>query len=99
MVRTPSLDKLDETAIGNFADDNNGSSAPNNQAGIYSESANNVALRFGICFTTKQYHKTKLLQILSHANASHYLYKEIIELGHAAQHDNYDFNPHCGMHR
>jgi hypothetical protein len=44
-------------------DDNNGSGgAPNNQAGIYSESANDAALRFGIRFTTEQYHKTKLLK-------------------------------------
>jgi hypothetical protein len=50
-----SLDGLDEASIGHFAeDDNNPSGAPNNQAGIYSESANNTALKFGgICFTTE----------------------------------------------
>jgi hypothetical protein len=65
---------LDEASIGHFAeDDNNPSGAPNNQAGIYSESASNTALMFGgICFTTKQHHETKLLQILSDANALHY---------------------------
>ena len=55
-----SLDGLDEASIGNFAeDDNNPSGAPNNQAGIFSESANNTALKFGgICFTTEQHHET-----------------------------------------
>jgi hypothetical protein len=56
-----SLDGLDEASIGHFAeDDNNPSGAPNNQAGIYSESANNTALKFaGIClFTTEQHHET-----------------------------------------
>jgi hypothetical protein len=55
-----SLDRLDVASIGHFAeDDNNPSGAPNNQqAGIYSESANNTALKFGgICFTTKQHHE------------------------------------------
>jgi hypothetical protein len=54
------LDGLDEASIGHFAeDDNNPSGAPNNKAGIYSESANNTALKFGgICFTTKQHHET-----------------------------------------
>jgi hypothetical protein len=33
-------------------DDNNPSGAPNNQAGINSESANSAALKFGIGFTT-----------------------------------------------
>jgi hypothetical protein len=43
-----SLDGLDEAAIGYLAeDDNNPSGAPNNQAGIYSESAKNAALKFG----------------------------------------------------
>jgi hypothetical protein len=49
-----SFDGLDEAYIGHFAED-----ALNNQAGIYSESANNTALKFGgICFTTEQHHKT-----------------------------------------
>jgi hypothetical protein len=34
-------------------DDNIGSDAPNNQAGVFSESANDAALRFGIGFTTE----------------------------------------------
>jgi hypothetical protein len=69
-----SFDRLDEAAIGHFpmGDDNNPSGAPNNQAWINSESANNAALKFGIRFTTQQYHKTKLLKILSDANALHY---------------------------
>jgi hypothetical protein len=38
----------------------------NNRAGTYSESANNAAFRFGVRFlTTEQYHKSKLLKILS----------------------------------
>jgi hypothetical protein len=39
--------------------------------------------------------------MLSSVNASHYLYKETIESGCLAQHDNYAFNPSacCGMHR
>jgi hypothetical protein len=54
-------------------DDNNPSGAPSNQAGIYSESANNTALKFGgIYFTTEKHHQTELLKILSNANALHY---------------------------
>jgi hypothetical protein len=68
-----SLDGLDEAAIGHFGeDDNNPSGVPNNQAGIYSESANNAALAFGLRFTTKQHHETELLKILIDANALHY---------------------------
>jgi hypothetical protein len=70
-----SLDGLDEASIGHIAEDDNNpySGAPNNEAGIYSKSANNTALKFGgICFTTKQHHKTELLKILSDANALDY---------------------------
>ncbi len=67
------------------------------QTHAYSESSSNAALRFGICFTTEQYHDTKLLKILSDANALHYLYKEIIEWGCSAQCDNYDFKPQCSL--
>jgi hypothetical protein len=67
--------------------------APNNQVGVYTESANDAALRFGIRFTTEQFHETKLLKLLSDANAPHYLYKEVMEWGRAAAHDNYNFNP------
>jgi hypothetical protein len=63
---------LDETAIGNFGDDNNGAGAPNNRADTYSFTANDTALRFGIQFTTKQYHITKLSKVLSDANTSHF---------------------------
>jgi hypothetical protein len=67
-----SLDELAEAAIGRFAeDDNNPSGAPNNEAGIYSESANNSALKFGLRFTTKQHHENELLKILSDVNALH----------------------------
>jgi hypothetical protein len=53
--------------------------APNNQAGVYTGSANDAALRFGIRFTTEQLHETKLLKLLSDANApQHYLYKEVM---------------------
>ena len=65
----------------------------NNNKGVYSESANDQALRSGICFTSAQYHETKLLKILSDANAAHYLYKDITEWGRAARADNYNFNP------
>jgi hypothetical protein len=46
---------LTEYPWDNFVEDeNNPSGAPNNQAGIYSEFANNTALKFGgICFTTE----------------------------------------------
>jgi hypothetical protein len=54
-----------------LVDNNNHSGAPNNQAGIYSESANNAALKFGIHFTTKQHHISELLEILSDANILH----------------------------
>ena len=47
-----SLNKLHEAVIVNSTDDNHGSVAPTNQ--VYSESANDAALRFGIRFTTKQ---------------------------------------------
>ena len=88
-----SLDQLDEDVIQNVAHDNNGAGEPNNQARSSFESPNDAVMRFGIRFTTEQYHETKLLKILGDANASHYLYKDIIEWGRAAQHDNYNFNP------
>jgi hypothetical protein len=55
-----SLDKVDEPAIGNFVDGDDGSGVPNSQQGIYSESGNNAALRFGIGFTNISYHKINL---------------------------------------
>jgi hypothetical protein len=64
-----SIDKTDDAAVGTFTDDNHNAGATNNRAGTYSEPVNNAALRFGICFTTKQYHKNKSLQILSDASA------------------------------
>ena len=47
-----SLNKLHEAVSANSTDDNSGSGAPNNQAGLYSKSDNDAALMFGICFTT-----------------------------------------------
>jgi hypothetical protein len=89
-----SLDELGEDAVGNDVASTNGFKAPPaHPAGIYSESMNNSALRFGIHFTTEQYRKTKLLKILSDAKASHYLYKEVMDWGSAAHLDNYNFNP------
>jgi hypothetical protein len=67
--------------------------APNSQAGVFTESAHDAALRFGIRFTTAQFHETKLLKLLNDANAPHYLYKKLINWGRAAEHDNYNFNP------
>ena len=80
-------------SIGSSVANNNASAAPNNQAGVYCESAHDAALRFGIRFTTAQYHETKLLKILSDANATHYLYKDIIEWARAARAENYNFTP------
>ena len=86
-------DDDDSQSAESSEEDNVGPEPPNHQAGVYSESPNDAALRFGIRFTTAQFHETKLLKILSDANASHYLYKEIMEWGRAAEHDNYNFNP------
>ena len=83
-----------DSSIG-LSDDNN-SYAPNelNQHnGVFAESANNQALRYGCRFTSAQYHETKLLKILSDANAAHYLYKDITEWGRVAREDDYHFNP------
>jgi hypothetical protein len=67
-----SLDKSVEAAIENRAASKNGFEAlPTPPAGTYSESTNNSTLRFGIRFTTKQYHKTKLLKIPSDATTPH----------------------------
>jgi hypothetical protein len=67
--------------------------APKDQAGVYTESANDTPLRLSIRFTTAQFHEAKLLKLLSDANAPHYLYKQVIEWGRAAKNDNYNFNP------
>jgi hypothetical protein len=86
-------EELNHGDTSNVFDVNNGAVGPNNRSGVYSDSANNSALRFGIRFTTKQFHETKLLKILSDANAPHYLYKDIIEWGRAAKGTNYHFDP------
>jgi hypothetical protein len=89
-----SLDEPVEAALGNDeASTNEFEASRIHPAGNYSESTNNSALRFGIRFTTEQYHETKLLKILSDANAPHYLYKEVMNWGSAARLDNYHFNP------
>jgi hypothetical protein len=89
-----SLDESVEAALGNDeASTNEFEASTIHPAGTYFESTNYSALRFGIRFTTKQYHKTKLLKVLSNANAPHYLYKEVMNWGSAARLDNYHFNP------
>jgi hypothetical protein len=45
-------EELHEAVSLNSIDDNSASGTPNNQAGIYSESANDAALKFGIRFNT-----------------------------------------------
>ena len=75
--------------------------APNNKAGVYTESPNNAALRFGIRFTTAQFHETKLLKLLSDANAPHFLYKKVIEWEALRNMTNIILIPPapCGPHR
>ncbi len=86
-------EELNQADTSNVLEENHGAGGPNDGVGVYSDSANDSALRFGIRFTTEQYHETKLLKILSDANAPHYLYKDIIEWGRAANGDNYHFYP------
>ena len=62
-----SLHKSEEA----FKEDNFVSGAHNHQAGVYYEFTSYAALRLVIPFNTKQFHKHKLLNILSEANASH----------------------------
>jgi hypothetical protein len=89
-----SLDESIEAALGNDeASTNEFEASTIHPAGTYFESTNDSALRFGIRFTTKQYHETKLFKILSNANAPHYLYKEVMNWGSDAHLDNYHFNP------
>ena len=66
-------DPVQESEDSSSANDSISPGAPNTQAGVYTESANDAALRFGIRFTTEQFHETKLLELLSDANAPHYL--------------------------
>jgi hypothetical protein len=95
-----SLDESDIDSVGSSVDDNNEAGAANNEAdngtngvGVYGETPHDSAYRFGIRFTTAQYHETKLLKILNDANAPHYLYKDIIEWARFARQQNYDFMP------
>ena len=73
-----SVEESDEASVEVPEDESTGS-ASNINAGVYRESANEAAMRLGIRFTTKQCHETKLLKVLSDANAPHYLYKDIME--------------------
>jgi hypothetical protein len=58
-----SLDESVEAALGkDEASTNEFEASTIHPAGTYSESTNDSALRFGICFTTEQYHETKLCQ-------------------------------------
>jgi hypothetical protein len=89
-----SLDEPVEAALGkDEASTNEFGASTIHPVGTYSESTNDSALRFGIRFITEQYHKTKLLKILSNANAPHYLYKEVMNWGSATHLDNYHLNP------
>jgi hypothetical protein len=64
MMMTQPIDELDEAVIDTLKDGNHYAGPPNIRAGTYSKSANtDAALRFGIHFTTEQYHVTKLLEI------------------------------------
>jgi hypothetical protein len=66
-----SLDEFNEAVNGNIEGSTNGFEAPPaHPAGTYSESTNDSALRFGIRFTTEQYHETKLLKILRDATST-----------------------------
>jgi hypothetical protein len=89
-----SLDESFEAALGHDeASTNEFEASTIHPAGTYSESRNDSALKFSIRFATKQYHKTKLLKILSDASAPHYLYQEVMNWGSAARLDNYHFSP------
>jgi hypothetical protein len=95
-----SLDELVEAALGNDeASTNEFEASTIHPAGTYSESMNDSALRFGIRFTTEQYHETNLLKILSNSNAPHYLYKEVMNWGSAVHLDNYHINPTCSSRK
>jgi hypothetical protein len=73
-----SLDGLDEAINRNIVASTKTEERSTHPAGTYSKLTNDSALQFGIRFTTKQYHKAKLLKILSNANASHFFYKEVM---------------------
>jgi hypothetical protein len=84
-------DSVHESKDASSVEDIISTGAPNNQAGVYTESANDAALRFGIRFTTEQFHETKLFKLLSVANPPHYLHKEVMGWGRAAAQDNCNF--------
>ncbi len=86
-------DSFHESEIASSIENNISTAVTNHHVGVYTESPNDAALRFGIRFTTAQFHETKLLKLLSDANAPHYLYKNVIEWGRAAVHDEYNFHP------
>jgi hypothetical protein len=86
-------DSVPESDDASCADDSLSPGVPNTQAGVYTESANDAAFRFGIRFTTEQFHETKLLKILSDANVPHYLYKDVMGWARDAALAKYTFNP------
>ena len=67
--------------------------AINQPSCTYSESPHEAALRFGIRFTNEQFYDTKLLKLLSDANAPHFLYKDIVEWARKATDNGYKFDP------
>jgi hypothetical protein len=56
-----------------------GTGASDNQVGVFDESVNDAALRFGIRFTTKQFHKSKLVELSSDVYGPNYQYKDVME--------------------
>jgi hypothetical protein len=46
--------ELNQADTNNVLEENHSAGGPNDQVGVYSDSANNSALRFGIRFTTEQ---------------------------------------------
>ena len=83
----------DDSFDNNTNDNSNDNNLPNEPRGTSIETPHKAALDFGIRFTKAQYHETKLLKLLSDANAPHFLYKDILNWAQAAKRDNYDFIP------
>jgi hypothetical protein len=68
-------DSFHESEIASSIEDNISTAATNHHAGVFTELPNDAALRFSIRFTTVQFHETKLLKLLSNANAPHFVQK------------------------
>jgi hypothetical protein len=93
------MDELGYAVISTLTDENNDAGASTTgQAPIPNLSTRGLVYIFYYQTVSQNF---KLNKMLSYVNASHYLYKETIESGCPAQHDNYAFNPSacCGMHR